>query len=432
MIEGRHRRTIERDSSRETEVKTKNRGAALALLCVMAGATQAQDLPKWLTDAKAREVRLAEPIDVASADGWLRTKVHGALKQEIVQNDGAYDISIALGEDVTVSCVVLRGSRDLAALLERTAKASLEGANEERGTVEARVVEASDAGSVGPNPYMSLQWLYRVDLKGEKRVGALKQYAAALDDAVVFCAHDDLGYSRTFEAVTRTLTTHLRTGGEPAPRPYFREVSVVSLDGTRVGVATTTMTKDADGDTKVVNASALLLQTAPGQLVAQDVSDVQWVRPDGTLINAVQVKSSNGAMSEDMALKQQDGEGDGEHRWKVSGTISGKQIDVELQGAPSSYVAQAKARRALMAQASPVGASTDALTWTSLDLTRLLSARSTVLAPVGTDHYAVREEVGGVAIEAVLDKQTGTMVSAKMPLGPRTMNFERLYRHGDF
>ena len=85
-----------------------------------------------------------------------------------------------------------------------------------------------------------------------------------------------------------------------------------------------------------------------------------------------------------------------------------------------------------MAQASPVGASTDALTWTSLDLTRLLSARSTVLAPVGTDHYAVREEVGGVAIEAVLDKQTGTMVSAKMPLGPRTMNFERLYRHGDF
>jgi hypothetical protein len=400
----------------------------MALLCVMAGATQAQDLPKWLTDAKAREARLAEPVDVASADGWLRTKVHGALKQEIVENDETYEINIAVEEDVIVSCVVLRGSRDLAALLARTAKASLEGANENRGTVEARVVEASDAGSVGPNPYMSLQWLYRVDLKGEKRVGALKQYAAALDDAVVFCAHDDLGYSRTFEAVTRTLTTHLRTGGAAVQPAYFREVSVVSLDGTRVGVATTTMTKDADGDTKVVNASALLLQTAPGQLVSQDVSDVQWVRPDGTLINAVQVKSSNGAMSEDMALKQQDGE----HRWQVSGTISGKQIDVELQGAPSSYVAQAKARRALMAQASPVGASTDALTWTSLDLTRLLSARSTVLAPVGTDHYAVREEVGGVAIEAVLDKQTGTMVSAKMPLGPRTMNFERLYRHGDF
>jgi hypothetical protein len=401
-------------------VKTKNRGAALALLCVMVGATQAQDLPKWLTDAKAREARLAEPIDVASADGWLRTKVHGALKQEIVENDETYEINIAVEEDVIVSCVVLRGSRDLAALLARTAKATFEEIQKNNGAVEARVVEASDAGAVGPNPYMSLQWLYRVDLKGEKQVGALKQYAAALDDAVVFCAHDDLGYSRTFEAVTRTLTTHLRTRGAA--------VSAVSLDGTRVGVATTTMTKDADGDTKVVNASALLLQTAPGQLVAQDVSDVQWVRPDGTLINAVQVKSSNGAMSEDMALKQQDGE----HRWQVSGTISGKQIDVELQGAPSSYVAQAKARRALMAQASPVGASTDALTWTSLDLTRLLSARSTVLAPVGTDHYAVREEVGGVAIEAVLDKQTGTMVSAKMPLGPRTMNFERLYRHGDF
>lgn len=408
-------------------MKTKILATGVALLCAMAAPSRAQELPKWLTDAKARESRLAEPAEVASEDGWLRTKVPGAVKHKVVLDDGSYSLSIVLDGDITVSCEVMRGSRDMAAMLAQSTKITFGEIEKLNGTVEARALEASDAGAVGPYPFMSLQWLYRASRGGEARVGGLKQYAAVLDGAVVYCANDDLGYVKTFETVTRALTANLRTTGEPAQPAYFREVSVLSVDGTRIGVAVTKLTRDADGDTQVLNMSAMLLQPAPGQVLSQDVSDVQWVRPDGSLINASQAKASNGELSEDMTLKRDD-----EDRWRVSGKMNGKPIDAELPAPPSSFVEMARARRQLMAQASPVGTTTEAMTWTSLDLTRLLPARATVLAPAGADRYTVREELGGVAIEAVLDGQTGTMASARMPLGPRTLNYERVHRQGDF
>jgi hypothetical protein len=402
-------------------------GAGLAALVVVATPVVAQDVPKWLTDAKARESRLAEPVDVVSEDGWLRTKVPGGVKHKVVQADDSYSLSIDLEGGTAVSCEVMREPRNMGHLLAQTADFTFEEIRKLNGTVEARALEASDAGTVGPYPYMSIQWLYRADRQGEKRVGGLKQYVANLDNAVVYCAHDDLGYTKTFDTVARAVTANLRTGNAPVPQAHFREVSVVIIDGTRVGVASTTMAKDADGDTKIATISTMLVQRVPGQLLSQDVSDVQWVRPDGSLINAWQMKVDDGEVSEEMKLRLHEGE-----RWKASGTVDGKEIDVVMPAAPSSYIVLAKARRQLMAQADPIGASTEATTWSSLDLTRLLPTRATVLAQAGPDAYAVREEIGGVAIEAVLDKQTGTMASAKMPIGPRTMNIERVYRQGSF
>lgn len=408
-------------------MRTKILGPAMAAWCVMVSPLAAQDVPKWLTDAKVREARLADPVDVVSEDGWLRVTVPGGVKHKVALADGSYSLSIELEGSVPVSCEVVREPRDLAALLAQTADFTFGEIQKRNGTVEARAVERSEAGSVGPYPFLSIEWVYRADQNGEKRVGGLKQYVADMDSAVVYCAHDDLGYAKTFEAVARALTAHLRTAGEQLPAAYFREISVVSIDGAKVGVATTTLTRDADGDTKVLNKSALLLQRVPGQLLSQDVSDVQWVRPDGSLINASQAKATNGQLGEDMSLQLQEGE-----RWKASGKVDGKDMDVVLPGSPSSFVLMAKARRQIMAQAEPVGASTEAMTWSSLDLTRLLASRATVLAPSGADAFAVREEIGGIAIEAVLDKATGTMVSARMPLGPRTMNFERIYKQGGF
>jgi hypothetical protein len=400
-------------------------GGALALLFTLAAPAGAQETPQWLKEARARESTLAEPKAVVSEDGWLRTKVPGEVKQRPVLEGGGYSVGIDLG-GTTVLCEVMRGARDLAAFLTQTAALSFEEIEKLNGTVEARVLEASDAGSVGPHPFLSLQWLYRANRKGEVRVGALKQYIVSLDDAVIYCAHDDLGYVKSFDAVTRAMTTHFESSDAPLPQPYFREVSVVSMDGTKVGVAATTMTRDADGDTQVVTRSALLLQRAPGQLVSQDVSDVQWVRPDGSLINAVQAKGSDGQLSEEMSLRLDD------ERWRARGTIQGKPIDVVLPAAPSSYVLLARARKQLMAQAEPLGTATEGMTWSSLDLTRLLPTRATVLAPAGADGFAVREEIGGVAIQAVLDKQTGTMISARIPVGPRSLNFERIVKQGEF
>jgi hypothetical protein len=419
--------------------RTLNRGRGLAALVLVAaglvaGPAAGQSLPKWLLDAQAREATLKPLTEVASDDGWFRSRVPGTVAHPIRLEEGSYSVVIEVAAGVSVSCEVLREPGDLAGFLSAAADASFVELAKAHGAIQAKAVEASQAGIAGSHPYISLRWVYRVVQGGEARIGALKQFAVDRGDALIYCAHDELGYVQTFDAAARALATHFRAGpaapGAPEIRPHFREVSVVSMDGQPVGLASTTMTLDADGDTKVVNRTSMLVQRAPGQLLAQDSADIQWVRADGSLINATQVKVAQGTTTEEMKLvPAADGN---ERRWRASGKIGPKAIDVEIEGSPSSFVALARARRQMLGAAAPVGASTDSTIWSSMDLTRLVPARASVLAAAGPEMYTVREELGGVAMEVVLDRRTGTMASGRLPLGARTLNFERVLREGEF
>lgn len=396
------------------------------LLCSLAAPTTAQELPKWLIEAKAREAKLGELTEVSSTDGWLKTKVQGNVANKVTLDDEAYQIGIQIDGSVQVSCEVLKGTRDIARLMSRASEVSFEALQKRQGTIEFKAIEAADAGALEGNPFMTQQWIYRANLNGEKRVGGLKQFVAALDQAVVYCAHDELGFAKTFDTLTKALTRHMTIQSEHVPKAHFREVSVMSLDDMRVGVATTTMTKDADGDSKVVTVSAMVIQSAPGKLVTKDSYRVEWVRPDGSLINALESAASNGELSEDVALKRADG------RWLVSGTLAGKEIEAELPSAPRSSVELARDRRQLMAQPNPEGAKTEAMAWMSPDLTRLVPVRATLLKPVGTTGFGSREELSGIVMEAVLDKNTGTLISAKMPIAARQLNVDRVFLQGEF
>jgi hypothetical protein len=407
-------------------MKTKTFSVCLALITGLAS-VRADETPKWLVEAKLREARLPALVQVASEDGWFKTQAPGKVRGKVLKEEGSYSLDIEISKGVTVSCEVIPEPRDLAAFMREVVEISFKRLAEANGTVEARVLEASDAGVAGPHAFLSLRWLYRANRKGELRVGGLKQYIAAVDQAVVYCANDDLGYVKSFDAVAKAMTVHMQTPGAAlAPQAYFREVNVASVDGARVGVVVTSMTRDADGDTEVLNQSAMLLEAAPGQLVAQDVSVIEWVRPDGSLINAIHVSQNNGEVGEDMTLKREAG------IWRASGTLRGKPFNAEIPEAPSSYVQQARTRRGLMAQAQPVGALAEANIWSALDLTRLLPSRVTLLAPVGDTAFTVREEIGGIALDAVLDRRTGTLQSAKMPIGPRVLHFERVHHQGEF
>ncbi|MFN7609830.1 MAG: hypothetical protein ACK5QX_02675, partial [bacterium] len=236
----------------------------------------------------------------------------GEVQHQVERQSDAYSLMIRLGKELTVSCQVMQEPRDLAALLAETAEISFGELRKTNGEIEARAVQSSDAGAVGKHPFLALRWLYRARVKGEARVGGLQQFAADLGNATVYCANDELGYSRTFDAVARALSTGVRLDGKPVEPGYFGEITVISIDGQRVGVASTSFTRDADGDTQVSNKSALLLQRTPGQLIYQDVVDIQWVRPDGSLINAVQVKAEQGRLTENLRLNP-----DQEGRWKA-------------------------------------------------------------------------------------------------------------------
>ncbi|MBQ0932819.1 hypothetical protein [Ideonella alba] len=403
-----------------------DRAAGLALLCALALPAPAQGLPAWLVEAQAREARLPAPVPLSSEDGWLRTQVQGRVDRKPVLQDEGYAFSIVVDDTLTVHCEVARESRDLARLLVVSSEAGFAQVAKSMGSVEARVIERTAAGAVGPHAFLGLQWIYRVTQKGEQRVGALHQFAANVGDAALLCAHDQVGYAKTFETLTRTLTSALRTGDAEPPAPRFREIVTFSVDGAPVGVTTTSLSVDADGDTQLVSRGSTILQITPGRLVSEDSVAVEWVRPDGSLINAAQFKAANGELSHNLTLKRADGV------WRASGSLDGKSIDLALSGEPASQVAQALARRQLMARADAVGASTEAMNWSGVDPTRLIKARATVLAAQGADAFSVREELGEIAMEMVLDRRTGTLLSGRMPIGPRTMSFQRIYTEGSF
>jgi hypothetical protein len=404
---------------------TAKLGIALSLLFACCVPAWAQSLPKWLIDAKARESKPSPIMEVTSEDGWFTSKVPGRLSKKINWEDGGYVIGIELDGNVSVNCEVLKGSKDLATLMSVTADYSFKAIEKVNGTIEARGVESSDAGAMGGFPFITQSWLYRSIQNGERRVGALKQFVVALDAAVIYCSNEDVGYSKTFENVVKTFSTNFQ-GKDESAKPHYREVSVISLDGSRVGVATTTLTKDAEGDTKLVSMSAMLLQKAPGEQIAVDSVRIEWTTPDGALINAAEASVHNGESNEDMALKPIEG------RWVASGTVAGKPIEAELNSAPSSFIQMALARRQLMALPKPEGAVTEAMAWSSADLSKLVSSRSTLIKRVGKGGFAVREELAGLTLDAVLDVETGTMLSAKLPIGPRKLDFERVSRSGSF
>ena len=129
--------------------------AFAGLLCAAALAAQAEDVPQWLVEAKARESRLAQPTDVASEDGLLRAQVPSTLKKKVVLEDGSYSVAIGLEAGIEISCEVFPGSHDLAAILAKTSETSFVEIQKVNGTVEARALESSGAGAVGPYPYLS-------------------------------------------------------------------------------------------------------------------------------------------------------------------------------------------------------------------------------------------------------------------------------------
>jgi hypothetical protein len=82
-------------------------------------------------------------------DGWLQANVPGEVQHKVEKQSVGYSLTIQLGKELTVSCEVLRGSRDHAALLAETAEISFGELRKTNGEIEARAVQSTEAGAVG-------------------------------------------------------------------------------------------------------------------------------------------------------------------------------------------------------------------------------------------------------------------------------------------
>ncbi len=401
--------------------------AAFAFSLLFCASVFGADEPQWLKDARARESKPLKAVDLKSKDGWFKARLPGKVVGDVVLAEGSYSVEIDIGSDAPVYCEVFPKGADLANALRLTLDNSLKDIESSQGKIEARALEVSDAGAMGSVPYISLTWLYRVTTPKGPMVGSLKQFIMEKGPHAVYCAHNDLGYTNTFTSISRAFADTLETQ-EAAVQPQYFEVSAVSMAGKKIGIIVISLEKDSEGDTRARQMTSMLMATPGGAIQSQDSTHIDWLRPDGSLINSSDTDVANGEISNDLSLKEEDG------TWHVEGEARGKAIKATLPkgSQPGTWVAQAKQLRAILAEPNPVGSEHTLSIWLAQDPEKLTTAKTRILEKKGDKHFTARGVVGALNANLTLEKSSGMTSAMEMKMGPLSMSMERVHVTGSF
>ena len=385
----------------------------------------AADEPEWLTKARAIEAEPAPMVDIRSPDGGLTARVPAKLAGPITRDEDEYLMQFDVGPDAVVTCELVFDGFDTAGILRVAADVTFEDVGKSLGKVEASTVEALDAGAWGQYPYLAADWIYRVASPEGAQVGGVKQVSVDLHQHGLYCAVVSIGYQQTLRSIARSLAETLKFDGA-APPPKYREITTISIDKTKIGVAVSEVTVDADGDLRTEIRSSSLLPVGAGVVVAQESMLIEWTDPKGSLLNAAQVNVRNGESVVELKLNpEQDG------AWHIVGTSRGKAFDnVVGSAAPTSSYALAVKRRDAMAGKQPVGYEATDQVWTTFDPSRLLESRIRITERTPDGSYRAQEKIGDYTVDGVLDPSTGWPSTASTPLGPKTLTATRIYTSG--
>jgi hypothetical protein len=395
----------------------------VSFVCVgTAAAAEAQ----WLQDLRAREAAPGKTSEIRSPDGWFSVNVPAKLVGKVDQSDGSYSMALEMAPGILANCEVIKDGVDLAALLSQTSTSTFGKLAELQGKVSNRAIERTDAGHIAGSPYLALDWLYGVETKEGLKVGSLKQAGAIKGAHGVYCYHNDVGYSKSFETLTRAFVESLQVKDSAVPSVY-EDVSVVRIGTSKIGVVSARVTRDGDDAYRVTMVSALAIPVAADTLRTQDTYSVQFALLDGAMINAKQVVASNGQLESSLDLLPLDDGG-----WQIKGQHMGKDIEGRLDASPkpTTFVQQALARKALLGQPNPVGAENLEWQWVTADPLRLTESRLKVVGPGGTGLFKARETVGTLQADTLIESATGLTQQADIAMGANTMIAERVYARG--
>lgn len=404
-----------------------NRAFVFAVLIACAGSAVAAEEPEWLKTMRAREAAPAQKlVDVKSTDGWFTARVPGKLDGKIELVDDSYSVNLEIAPKIFASCEVTRDALDLGSLLNLTATATFETLAEEQGKITFRGIERTDAGHIDGSAYLAIDWIYRVETDKGPMVGSLKQMVTNRHGAGIYCVQNDVGYSRTFDALMRSLVQSLQVKEAPPPAAY-EEVSVATIGKAKVGVTIATVTRDEDQEYRVDMSMAMIVPVTQETLRAQDTYTVQFAAADGTMINALHVVANDGEIESDLKLDPLE-----EGGWQVSGQHKGKALEGTIDGThePTTFIQQALVRKAMLSQANPTGSENVEWQWIAADPLRLTESRLKVTGAAGDGLYLAKETLAGLVVDTTLEGATGMMQRADFAVGANSMVIERVYTRG--
>jgi hypothetical protein len=379
-----------------------------------------------LVEARGREVKPVALQTIKSEDEFLSVKVPAKLKGEIDPSEGSYSLALDFGAAHEAHCEIFPDGIDLANALRTAAGVTFEAVEAVQGKVEARAIERTDAGAIGRWPFLAVDWVYRVTTDKGPMLGNLKQVAAIKNGHGVYCAHVDVGYSKSFKALVNALVESLETKAALGT-PYLSDITVMSLGTSKVGVVHSTLTRDEDGDTRADSITSLMIPNGPGTVVTQDSTQVHFIQPDGSLLNAVHVQSTNGELDVDLSLALNE-----EDQWVVEGQFKGKELKTVVPGdrEPGTPVSQILLRRQVLNLPDAVGQERTDWTWLAQNPTEFSEWRLKVLGKSAGGQSTVQESVAGLTVDMVVNSATGMTISGSMPIGPQTLSIQSVFTEG--
>ena len=372
----------------------------------------------------AREADPLAEIALESPSGLFTARVAARAPGVFSPSEGDVEhVVLDIGAPSPMACDFFNQEQDLAGSLLGLSELLLDALASEVGPLELRSVYAVDAGSIQGRSFLALDWLYQAG----GSVGLLKQRMASVSDRSVYCYHDQVGYDATFARAFAGLVASLRYARPSDPAPYYTEVSVTTIGGHRVGVSRVEMTHDAEGDTQIVQVSAMLMPRSAEHVLCIDSADVEWSRPDGSLINRVHTQAEGRELVNSLELVAS---GD---TWRVSGIYKLKDMAVEFT-AESPLVSYLGEYLALRREVEAHGreARVAFLKWLpTVDPSKPLQATYEVTGTQADGGYAARSVLGPLEMDLLLDPDGMPRVGS-VDLGVATLEVERVYASGRF
>ena len=273
-----------------------------------------------------REILPPEPRQIVTPLGTLE-RVRGVPVAEVEADAGAAAVVLDIGTGSPVTCLLYDVRLDLGGVIAQLSRIQLEQLAGSAEAIELQAIGEIDSGATPEgHPYLSLEWLYRVDGTGR----ALKQRIGANGERSLYCAHPEIGYRKTFEHFFAAALASIEYDRSSEAAPYFREISLIGVDSKQgrmqLGFESIELRRDSEGDISSLRRTSILWPDDDELVVASDDTMVAWSRSDGSLINATATRRASTGGLIQLQVRPAGG-----GRWTVAGAIDGEPVEASFR-----------------------------------------------------------------------------------------------------
>ena len=378
------------------------------------------DFPKWFQQAAQRELVLETSSSISIPKFKVDSEVIGEFSL-ISESDGVWYYNVNIGTDSPIECYVFEEFDGTSNSLKNVIEASIQGAAElNKKPFASKYNYALNVGVIGDTPYLSLDTLYSLGEGDQLVSGVLKAYSSQTQNSLQICVHNEIGYHKTFLNVFESFINAFVES--ESTESFFEVVYKMTLNDLPIGYGLEKHSLDVDGDVYSYIESSMMIPVDASNVSVTDSVETEWSSPTGSIINADQYVLENGQYTSQLALKPVEG------KWKVTGELQGKTIDVFLAyedwllSAFGAYLASAH----LLNAEAP---SLDYNAWvTEADPTTALPLKISKTLPDTPNNLSM--QMGPIKVDYV-SSALGVFDQGTIRQGPVQINISKIYQRGE-